>query len=77
MNYVELTGRLAKYLEAEAAVLKSQEYVIGHGQSARRLRRADLAEIRAEIKSLQEQIGNCVDNPGRVKRRGVFYLRPY
>ena len=77
MSYADLTIRLGKYLEAETAVLKSQEYTIGQGQSARRLRRADLAEIRAAIKNLQDQIDNCVDNPNRVKRRGVFYLRPY
>ena len=43
MSYADLTIRLGKYLEAETAVLKSQEYTIGQGQSARRLRRADLA----------------------------------
>lgn len=39
------TARLAEYLDAEEKILGGQEYVIG----SRRLKRADLAEVRAGI----------------------------
>lgn len=39
------TARLTEYLEAEHAILSGQEYAIG----TRRLKRADLAEVRAGV----------------------------
>lgn len=77
-TYAELKTRLESYVAAEQAILSgAQEYQVGQGQTARRLRRADLAEIRAEIASLQAQIAAAPDNPARPRRRGVFYLRPF
>lgn len=76
--YIQLAARLAMYLAAEEKVLEGQEYVIGNGGSSRRLRRADLADIRAEIASLNSQIASAPDNPantGRHKPRRVTYLR--
>ena len=46
------TARLQLYLSAEEAVLKRQEYVI----SGRRLRFADLAEIRAGIELWNKRV---------------------
>lgn len=44
--------RLDAYLKAETAILTSQEYRIG----SRSLRRADLKEVQAKIKELQNEI---------------------
>ena len=41
--------QLDAYLAAEAAILNSQEYVIGTGVGSRRVRRADLAAVQAGI----------------------------
>ena len=77
-TFAELKSRLESYVAAEQAILAgSQEYQVGQGSTARRLRRADLAEIRAEIANLQKQIDQHPDNPARPRRRGVFYLRPF
>lgn len=45
----KIKERLTAYYEAELAVLSGQEYTIG----TRRLRRADLPEIRKAIKDLE------------------------
>ena len=73
MNLAQLQERLNAYLAAETAILQSQEYSI----DGRRLRRADLEQVRAEIASLQGQVDKHADNPNRTRRRGVVYLRPY
>ena len=72
MTLAELQDRLTAYLAAEAAILQSQEYVIGTGGTQRRLRRADLAEIRAEIASLQAQIAAA--ESAQSGRRRVLYI---
>lgn len=74
MTRDQLQARLDAYLAAEVKVLKGQEYVIGDGATARRLRRADLAEIRAAIKSLSDDIAK-LDNQAAGRRR-VLYMRP-
>lgn len=74
MTRDQLQARLDAYLAAETKILAGQEYVIGQGETARRLRRADLAEVRAEIKSLDEQIA-AIDNAAAGRRR-VLYTRP-
>lgn len=76
MTYAELVARLANYLAAEQKILQSQEYVIGQGSTARRLRRADLSEVRDEIKSLNLQIAKASDNPANSGARRIRYLRP-
>lgn len=73
MTLEQLQARLQAYLEAETAILKAQEYVIGDGSTARRLRRADLAEVRAEIASLQAQIGAAESTAARGRR--VYFIR--
>lgn len=76
-TYAELVARKADYLAAEAKVLKAQEYTVGQGSTARRLSRADLAEIRAAIKDLDLLIAGHPDNPDRARRASrVRYLRP-
>ena len=77
-TFAELKTRLESYVAAEQAILSgAQEYTVGQGHTARKLRRADLAQIREAITSLQAQIAAAPDNPARPRRRGVFYLRPF
>lgn len=52
----DLQQRRAAYVEAELKILKSQEYQVGQGQTARRTRRADLETVRDAIKDLDAQI---------------------
>lgn len=73
-NLAELTARRAQYVLAEAAVLKGQEYQVGEGGNHRRLRRADLAEIRAAIADLELQIEAAKASPSGVRR--IYYGRP-
>lgn len=56
------------YHAAEGAVLSGQEYRIG----SRSLRRADLAEIKESIKSLEnkcDELQAQIDNSGRGSRK--------
>lgn len=62
-------ARLDLYMAAEAAVLQGQEYQIG----TRRLKRADLAEIRAGIDSWSTKVDQLTsqaagNGTGRVRR---------
>lgn len=59
-----LKARLRRYLEAEAAILRGQEYQLGD----RRLRRADLSAVRGAIKDLEDEIADIERSSGRVKR---------
>lgn len=52
----ELQTRRAAYVAAELKILQSQEYQVGQGGSARRNRRAELADVQAAIKDLDTQI---------------------
>lgn len=76
MDYAALVTRLAAYLEAEAKILKAQDFTVGQGSTARRLTRADLAEVRGEIGNLQRQINSHPDNPANRGARRIRYLRP-
>lgn len=76
MTYAELVGRLANYLAAEQKILQSQEYVIGQGGTARRNRRADLADVRDEIAKINALIAAAPDNPANRGARRIRYLRP-
>ena len=73
MTLEELIARRAAYLTAEAKILDSQEYQVGQGSSARRNRRADLAEVRDEIARLNLQIGSLQSAANRISR--VRYIR--
>lgn len=73
MTLEELIARRASYLAAEAKILDSQEYQIGQGQTARRNRRADLAEVRDEIAKLSTQIAGLQSAASGVRR--VRYIR--
>lgn len=72
MTLDQLNARLTAYLAAETAILtQNQEYLLKPGDGTeRRVRRADLAEIRAEIKSLNAQIASLT--PGR----RTYYTAP-
>ena len=65
-------ARLQQYLDAEARILQSQEYVVGQGGTARRNRRADLEQVRAGIAECRADIARL-----QPSGRRVTYLRPY
>lgn len=74
MTELEAQTRLTAYLSAEAAILGgAQEYTIGNGSTARKLRRADLEQIRAGIAEARLDLSaiQAAANPRR-----VLYLRP-
>lgn len=73
MTLDDLIARRALYLAAEANILQGQEYQIGNGSSSRRLRRADLSEVRAQIESFNTQILQ-LQNAANGNRR-VRYFR--
>jgi hypothetical protein len=57
LSLEQLQTRLTLYLQAEARILsESQEYTISSGPDGRSAKRANLAQIQAEIKSLEQQI---------------------
>ena len=76
MTLVQLQTRLTSYLDAEQRILQSQEYTVGQGGTARRNRRADLEQVRAEITQLNVQIAAHPDNAAARAVRRVRYLRP-
>lgn len=59
-----LKDRLRRYLIAEAAILRGEEYQL----DARRLRRPDLAKVRQAISDLQSEIDLLERRGGRIKR---------
>lgn len=61
-------AKLAEYLAAESAVLSGQDYTIG----SRRLRRADLPEIRAGRREWEAKVG-ALENGGTggMRVRGI------
>ena len=72
----QLRTRLQQYLDAEAKILQSQEYVIGNGGTARRNRRAELETVQSGIKSIREEITRleAQQNP---RARRITSLRPF
>lgn len=73
MTREQLQARLDAYLAAELEILKSQEYQVGQGGTARRNRRADLESVRAEIASIRQQI-EALDAATDGTRR-IWYVR--
>lgn len=73
MTLDELIARRGSYLAAEQKILESQEYQAGHGSTARRSRRADLAEVRQAINEISAQIANMQPAASRIRR--VHYIR--
>lgn len=73
LTLAQQQARLAQYIEAERLILLGQEFTVGDGQTNRRLRRADLAEVRAEIKLLQSQIEVAQQQAAGTRR--VLYIR--
>ncbi len=59
--------RLNLYYEAEKAVLASQSYTIG----GKNLVRANLAEIRAEIKALRAEESRILNNTRKKRTKRV------
>ena len=59
-----LKTRLRRYLEAEAAILRGEEYQL----DARRLRRPDLSKVRQAISDLEAEIDMLERRGGRVKQ---------
>lgn len=73
MTLEDLQARLALYLAAEAKILQRQEYQVGNKGTARRLRAADLAEVRAEIARLDAEIDRLQAAAAGTRR--VLYIR--
>lgn len=76
----QLQDRLAAYLNAETKILAGQEYQIGDGVTARKLRRADLGAVQAEIRKLSADIA-ALDRQANAARAGrgngaIRYARP-
>lgn len=69
-----LQARLDQYLAAEAKILAKQEYTIGDGSTARRMRYADLADVRTTIETLTAQIQRLDAQASGARR--VMYARP-
>lgn len=74
MTEAQLTARLASYLAAEEKILSAQEYVVGQGATARRLTRADLAEVRKAITDIRAELDRLASTAQGGRR--VIYLRP-
>jgi hypothetical protein len=72
----ELQTRKAAYLEAEARILKSQDYSVGDGVIQRRNRRADLEQVRAEIAAIDAQITALDPSANGAPRRRIYYGVP-
>lgn len=76
MTLEQLQARLALYLEAEATILRSQEYTLQVEGSSRRFRRADLSEVRDEIRKLNAEIAIAAPAAGGGPRRRLLYINP-
>lgn len=74
MTLQQLQARLDLYLAAEAKILQKQEYTIDDGGTSRRLRYADLTEVRAEITTLDAQIKAAQASAPGVRR--VYRMVP-
>lgn len=70
----EMQTRLGEYRAAETAILKAQEYTISDGGIQRRMRRADLAQVQAMIKTLETDI--ATEQARAAGTRRVLYMRP-
>lgn len=73
----DVRERLQAYRKAERKILEAQDYSVGQGSTARKLTRADLAEVRSTIDRLENEEQRLVAllNPRGARR--VIYLRPY
>lgn len=68
MERLERTKRrLELYYKAEEAILTGQEYTIG----TRRLRRADLEDVQAMIRQLENEVASMQTNGRNRALRGV------
>jgi hypothetical protein len=72
----DLRTRRAAYITAEAKILASQEYTVGQGGNARRNRRAELADVQAAIKDLDDQIALHESAATASAARRVYRLTP-
>lgn len=76
----QLQARLDGYLAAELKILGGQEYQIGDGATARKLRRADLGDVQAEIRRLSAEVAVLERRAAAVRAgRGtgaIRYARP-
>lgn len=70
MTLTELQDRRTLYMNAEAAILKNQEYRVRDGGIDRWLRRADLQIVRDTLADIDRQIAAM--SP---VRSGPLYLR--
>lgn len=68
-DLAELQSRRAAYLAAELKILASQEYKVGQGGNQRSSRRADLEQVHAVIKDLDQQIAAEIAQTTRGARR--------
>lgn len=66
ITLAQAEAKLTAYLDAETAVLSGQEYTIG----SRRMKRADLAEIRAGVSYWNGKVSELTSGAG-VRVRGL------
>lgn len=71
----QLQARLDAYLAAELRILESQDYTIGDGSTARRNKRADLEQVRAEIAAIRSEI-DSLDAQSSGARRVMRFVAP-
>jgi hypothetical protein len=69
----ELQTRKAAYLAAELKILQAQEYTISGDASSRRMRRAELEQVRAAISEIDGQIAAL--GGGTTRPRPVYHVR--
>lgn len=67
ITLAQAEAKLTAYLDAETAVLSGQEYTIG----TRRMRRADLAEIRDGIAYWNGKVNELSSGGAGVRVRGL------
>ena len=75
MTLQELKDQRALVYAAYTEALKSQEYQVGQGGTARRNRRADFEQLRLELQRLDSEIARMETAANPAVRR-VRYLRP-
>lgn len=71
----QLQDRLNAYLAAELRILESQDYTIGDGATARRNKRADLEQVRAEIATIRAELDK-LDAQASGVRRVMRFVAP-
>lgn len=73
MTRDQIQARLDAYLASELRILSSQDYTVGDGATARRNKRADLEQVRAEIATIRAELDKL--DAAAAGTRRVMYIR--